>query len=192
MYYLLLTNFFRVLASLGSFLDKLDLTTVAQNATNNKTTFTFNTFAIQVQEIDPRTFNGQTFIVDLGSFEQVSTVSNVDIDVDALITINNDVLAEERSEEDLTHLTTSLELKPSLFEGSRSSNSSSTTIQRVSYTVFLKDSLFLPENVSLNKVGSVIVAVRTSHQYNESILGMPVRVNFSVNEMVSLMKGSLY
>ena len=183
MYYLLLINFFRVLASLGSFLDKLDLTTVAQNATNNKTTFTFSTFAIQVHEIDPRTFNGQTFIVDLGSFEQVSTVSNVDINHDALITINNDVLSK-----DIQYSTASLELNPSIFEESRSSNSSSAIIQRVSYTVFLKDSLFLPKNVSLNKVGSVVVAVRTSHQYNESILGMPVRVNFSINEMVSLIK----
>ena len=48
--------------------------------------------------------------------------------------------------------------------------------------VFLKDSLFLPENRTSIKVGSIIVAVRTSHHVGTQ--QQFVRVNFSINEKV--------
>jgi len=61
----------RIIDSLGVFLDSLDLATT--NGSSNDSTFTFNTFAVKIQEISPDSFFGQTFLADLGSVEQAMT-----------------------------------------------------------------------------------------------------------------------
>ena len=169
-----------MLTSLGSFLDILVFTTDVKNGTSNETTFTFNTFAIKIQEIDTNNFNGQTFIVNLGPFEQARNLSlDFEIDKNTLVTINNDALAEDKN---FQNSTASLQLTSSIIEGTRSYKSSLTSSKRVNYMVFLKDSLFLPEDRTSIKVGSIIVAVRTSHHVGTQ--QQFVRVNFSINEKV--------
>ncbi len=56
----------RILASLETFLDNLNVSTVSRNSANNQTVLNFETFAITVQDLDPDSFQGQTFVVDLG------------------------------------------------------------------------------------------------------------------------------
>ena len=58
--------YFRLLESLQSFLDEVEIS----NSTMNQTVFAFKTFALQVQTLDSAEYQGQTFSVDLGSVEE--------------------------------------------------------------------------------------------------------------------------
>ena len=168
------------------FLDDLDLDTVDQNSTSNQTTFSFTTFAVQVQQIDPNRFNGQTFIVDLGSVEQAMNSSG-NIEQDALITVDDASQPESRlAQEDVQNSTAFLQLSSAFLDECIGSEIGSLSVsQRLSYSVFVSTVLFLPENTILNAVGSIILAARI--KCNKTGLSMPatVRTSFQTNEPVS-------
>ena len=168
-----------------TFLDNLDLNTVNQTSHRNRTTLTFKTFALQIEEIDTDAFNNQTFTVALGPVEQARNGSN-SIDQRALITEDGE-LDNARNKGEAT---ASLKLPPMLFRDCVSSetNTSSPTAsrQRLSYSVFLTNALFLPMNRTLNKVGSIVVAARTScHLDNKSMMTVPIQSSFQILKTVS-------
>lgn len=183
----------RILDSLGTFLDTVDLATI--NTTNNITTLTFNTYAIQVQEVDPDNFAGQTFLVNLGGVEQAMNISG-NIAQESLVTLNGVAIDNSRRKRqstglDVQNATAALQLTRSIFDNCASNGSSEASIvvsQRLSYSVFVSDILFQTENRSSLAVGSIVVAVRLRCQLaNKTMLSMPVRSTFQVAEMVSFL-----
>ncbi|XP_064387646.1 adhesion G-protein coupled receptor G6-like isoform X2 [Halichondria panicea] len=186
----------RILASLETFLDNLNTSTVSTNSTSNQTVLSFETFAIKVQDLDPDSFQGQTFVVDLGPVEEAVNNTGV-IDQDALMTAN-DHTADNRSDtdslsEDTDNSTASLRLSPLILEDCPSTNRS--LWQRLSYSVFLSDVLFLPENRSTNQVGSIVVAARLAClQINKTVLTVPVRTSFRIRmtDNVSISSCAVY
>ncbi|XP_064387685.1 adhesion G-protein coupled receptor G6-like [Halichondria panicea] len=167
----------RILASLETFVVNLNTSTVFRNSTSNRTVLSFETFAITVQDLDPDSFQGQTFAVDLGPVEEAMKNTGV-IDQYALMTTNADNRSEIDSlSEDTENSTASLRLSPSLFEKCPTINRTSLW-QRLSYSVFLSDVLFLPENRSTNRVGSIVVAARLAClQTNKTV---PIRTSFLI------------
>ena len=170
-----------------SFLDKLDLTTVNQTSDSNRTTLTFKTFALQLEEIDTDAFNGQTFTVTLGTVEQARNTSN-SIDQRVLITEDGGVKSTRNKrtiDRNSTKATASLQLHPMYFKNC--TNTETTTSlsmasrQRLSYSVFLTNALFLPANRTLNKVGSIVVGARTSCPLdNEAASTVPIQSSFQI------------
>ncbi len=175
-----LFSWHRILASLETFLDNLNTSTVSRNSTNNRTVLSFETFAITVQDVDPDSFQGQTFVVDLGPVEEAINNTGV-IDQDALMTVNV-YTADNRSEiEDNENSTASLHLNFSALEDLNNAS----LRQRLIYSVFLSDVLFLPENRSTTRVGSIVVAARLAClQTNKSVLSVPVRTSFLIRTTV--------
>ncbi|XP_064387545.1 latrophilin-like protein 1 isoform X4 [Halichondria panicea] len=175
----------RILASVETFLDNLNTSTVS-NSTSNQTVLSFETFAMTVQDLDPDSFQGQTFVVDLGPVDEEMNNTGV-IDQDALMTFNdgNGDTSDNRSEtgspnKDAENSTASVHLNPSLFEDCLTTNGT-LLMQRLSYSVFLSDVLFLPENRSTNQVGSIVVAARLAClQTNKTMLSVPVRTSFLI------------
>ncbi len=183
----------RILASLETFLDNLNTSTVS-NSTSNQTVLSFETFAMTVQDLDPDSFQGQTFVVDLGPVDEEMNNTGV-IDQDALMTFNdgNGDTSDNRSEtgspnKDAENSTASVHLNPSLFEDCLTTNGT-LLMQRLSYSVFLSDVLFLPENRSTNQVGSIVVAARLAClQTNKTMLSVPVRTSFLIRMTVYELK----
>ena len=175
-----LFSWHRILASLETFLDNLNTSTVSRNSTNNRTVLSFETFAITVQDVDPDSFQGQTFVVDLGPVEEAINNTGV-IDQDALMTVNV-YTADNRSEiEDNENSTASLHLNFSALEDFNNAS----LRQRLIYSVFLSDVLFLPEDRSTTQVGSIVVAARLAClQTNKSVLTVPVRTSFLIRTTV--------
>ncbi len=176
----------RILASLETFLDNLNISTVSRNSTSNQTVLSFETFAITVQDLDPDSFQGQTFVVGLGPVEEAVNNTGV-IDQDALMTAN-DYMIDNRSEidslsKDTDNSTASLHLSPLILEECPTTNCS--LRQRLSYSVFLSDVLFLPDNRSTSQVGSIVVAARLAClQTNKTVLTVPVRTSFLIRMTV--------
>ena len=139
-----------------------------------------------VQDLDPDSFQGQTFVVGLGAVEEAVNNTGV-IDQDALMTAN-DYMTDNRSDidslsEDTDNSTASLRLSPLILEECPTTNCSPR--QRLSYSVFLSGVLFLPENRSTNQVGSIVVAARLAClQTNKTVLTVPVRISFLTRMMV--------
>ncbi|XP_064387798.1 adhesion G-protein coupled receptor G6-like isoform X1 [Halichondria panicea] len=160
----------RILASLDSFLDNLNISTVSRNSTSNRTVFSFETFAITVQDVYPGSFQGQAFVVDLGPVEEAIKNTGV-IDQDALKCNGGKGNTADKNS------TASLHLSSSILEDHPATNRTSLT-QRLSYSVFLSGVLFLPENRSTDQVGSIVVAARLAClQTNKTV---PVRTNFLI------------
>ena len=176
----------RILQSLGSFLDNVDISILSTNSTDNVTVFSYTTFSLQVQQIDVSTFNGQTFIVALGSYEHATNRSE-QINQENLITA--DAIFNSTDSYILNYTkdaTASIQLPPSLseellrcFDRGNSSN----RFQRLSYSVFLSDSFFQPKNRSQFKVASIILAPRF-HCILEN-LSMPIQTTFQTTRKES-------
>ena len=197
---------YRILESLGTFLDKLNLSSSVQNTSDNVTIFSFNTFALQVQDINPAKFNGQDFLVFLGTVEQAMNIT-LGFEEDSLVTVNDAsdtgasgdgdadlVTSESDMQEDTT---ATIQLPSTVFddlenctdsEDNALSVSSSSSLQRLSYSVFLSDVLFQPENRTRYKVGSIVVSarIRCALTGNKS-LSLPIRTNFLTSEGVRYM-----
>ena len=168
-----------------TFLDNLDLNTVNQTSNRNHTTLIFRTFALQIEEIDTDAFRSQTFTVALGPVEQARNGSK-SFDQSALITEDG----EADSEMNKGEVTASVQLPSSLFrdciDSETNTSSPTSSRQRLSYSVFLTDALFLPMNRTLNKVGSIVVAARTScHLDNKSVVTVPIQSSFQIIKTVS-------
>ena len=115
----------------------------------NTTTLAFQTYALQAQDIDPSSFQGQTFNVDLGSVEEAMK-TNGEID-EARITTSAMVM------EAISNVTAAVQVPQSLFSNNSSSDNNSSN-QRLSHTVFLTDVLFQTEDPNTT-IGSIIVGV---------------------------------
>ena len=168
----------RILASLNTFLDNVDLKTDNQSSLGtNRTTFSYKTFALQVEDINPKTFAGQTFTVALGTVEQARNASD-GINSRALITEDGVVGSRRKrrnSDSNTGEATATLRLHPELFEhcfnSSLNTSSPQNVRQRLSYSVFLSDALFLPANRTSNMVGSIVVGARAICQHaNNTVL----------------------
>ena len=172
-----------------------------QNTSDNITVFSFNTFALQVQDINPEKFNGQDFLVFLGTVEQAMNIT-LGFEEDSLVTVNDAsdtgasgdgdadlVTSESDMQEDTT---ATIQLPSTVFDdlenctGSEDNGLSvSSSLQRLSYSVFLSDVLFQPENRTRYKVGSIVVSarIRCALTGNKS-LSLPIRTNFLTSEGV--------
>ena len=150
-----------MLRSLERFLDEVEINTL--NTTENSTALVYRTFALQVQNIDPSSIEGQTFNVDLGSVEEAMNITG-SIDDSALITtmdfLNNATAAIHVSEELMKYCTP------------REST------QRLSYSVFLLDTFFRSQD-PLMTIGSLIIAARLKCDMNTTST-LPVGVNITL------------
>ena len=142
-YKLLTAHSFRILSSLITFGDEVLLD---QDNEGQSQIFSRRNFALQVQEVDPKEFAGETFSVDLGSIEEAMNLSQ-SIDPSALQT---STLASSMS-----NATGSLSVDENILKGSNSDK------VRLGYTVFVSSSLF-PTASNNTTVASVIFHLRLS------------------------------
>ena len=149
----------RILRSLGSFLDNVNIST--SNSTDNVTVFSYTAFSLQIQEIDVSTFGGQTFLVTLGSYEQARNHTQ-QISRNNLVTFNTVLNSTDANQLNFSEdSTASIQIPSSLSEQLITcSNLTLNQFQRLSYSVFLSDSLFQPKNRSQFRVASIILAPR--------------------------------
>ena len=153
------------------FSDLLDLSTSSNDSGQDGVVFGFDTFALQLQDIDPNSFNGQTFSVNLGSVE------------DALQSeggLGDSLVTSETVMDILVKSTASVYLPESFLENVDNLLANDTDMLRLSYSVFLTDVLFQSPNQSGFDIGSIIVSSRLSY----STLLKPVQVSFRTARMV--------
>ena len=145
----------------------------------NTTTATFaqKTYAIQVHDIDTNNFQGQTFSVDLGSVQEAISISS-SIQEEAIQTIEGNKVFLNR--------TASVQVPASLF---RDLFGQSSGHQRLSYAVFVRDTLFQSsdENQSNLTAGSIIVAVRVNGSTTTGNLSTPITVTFQASAVSGYM-----
>ena len=166
----------RLIDSLTSFTDNLIFT----NTTT--ATFTRKTYALQLHDIDTSNFQGQTLSVDLGSVQEAMR-STSNIQEEAIQTIGwNEVLLDNR--------TASVQVPSSVFRDFGQSSGH----QRLSYSVFVRDTLFQSsdENQSNLTVGSIIVAVRVNGSTASGNLSTPINVTFQASEVSGCVYALLY
>ena len=163
--------YYRVLESLEKFLDEVEINNL--NATENTTTFIYQTFALQVQNIDPSSFEEQTLNVDLGSVKEAMNITG-DIDSSALIT----------AMQFLDNATAAIHISEELFNYCTTGNGA----QRLSYSVFLQDTLFRSNDPSV-RIGSLIIAGRL--KCNVSRMA-PVGVNITLRSANDVIKKLYY
>ena len=177
----------RVLESLEQFQDKVVL--VPENSTENAmNTFAFKTFAIQIEEIDPQMYQGQSFSVDLGSVQDTMNITGKN-PTDKLKTTDTTrgISTTDTTKRTSNSSTASIQLPEHLFADlSHCIPSSSSAQARVSYSVFLSDILFQNEDQKHLELGSIIVAARLQCDTNTTItLNNPIEVSFQINKMVN-------
>ena len=159
-------------------------------ANSTKTTvFAFETFALQVQELDPEEYIGQIFNVNLGSLEKARK-DNRTIQQSALVT--SELESAEQDNKGVTVVngfadsTASLQLPEDLLDmcSSMSSNVTSTVPQssRLSYSVFKSDILFQNLNQSHLGIGSIIIAAQLKCN---GTLNSSIKTAFQTDRMVT-------
>ena len=161
-----LFTLYRLLDSLTNFSNKLEIT----NATS--VTFTRTTFAIQVNNINASSFQGETFSVNLGSVEEAVDISS---------TIREEALETASGNMTYQSSTASVRVPRSVFQELGLVGDQ----QRLSYAVFLRDTLFQSsdQNQSNLTVGSVIVAVTVNGTSVGGNLSTPITVTFQASEV---------
>ena len=150
--------------------------------TNTTTaTFTRKTYALQLHDIDTSNFQGQTLSVDLGSVQQAMS-STTNIREEAIETIEGIKVFLNR--------TASVQVPASVFRDFGQSSEQ----QRLSYSVFVRDTLFQSsdENQSNLTVGSIIVAVRVNGSTASGNLSTPINVTFQASEVSGYVYALLY
>ena len=180
-----------MLRSLQTFLDKVEVEQNGNSTTNSTpTVFAFETFALQIQQLDPKDYKGQTFDINLGSLEEAKA-DNQTIDQGALITSQ----LESKQESDDTDTggimnpmtTASLQLPKDLLDScvcsDTNTNSTQTISQRLSYSVFKSNVLFQNRNQSQLSIGSIIVAARLKCA-DDLILNTSIKSTFQINRTV--------
>lgn len=139
--------------------------------------FGFDTYALQLQDIDPDLFNGQTFTVNLGSVEDALQASG---------NLGDYLKTSEMVMNILVNSTASVNLPDNFFAGSvkRSMEdvSNNTNELRLSYSVFLTDILFQSQNQSI-VFGSIVMSTRLSSEADFIPLN-PIEVSFRTIRMV--------
>ena len=185
-----IVHYFRLLESLQTFIDKVEVEQNGNSTTNSTpTVFAFETFALQVQQFDPKEYKGQMFSINLGSLEEAKE-GNQMIDNGALITRQLESQQDKTDTEgSLNAMTTaSLQLPEDLLDSCHRSdtNANFTSIipQRLSYSVFKSDILFQNPNQSHLSIGSIIVAARLKCAY-ELTHNISIKSTFQIKEMVT-------
>ena len=181
---------FRLLDSLQNFLDKVEVEQDENSTTNSsQAVFAFETFALQVQQLDPEEYKGQVFSVNLGSVEE-ATKDNQTIDQADLVTseLESENLVKMTKHEGVT---ASLQLPEDLLLIDLcTSNSTSAVPQRLSYSVFKSDILFQNLNQSHLSIGSIIVAARLKCADNVT-LNTSIKSTFQIDRMVRIKERNL-
>ena len=194
--------------SLQNFLDGVEIEQ-DENSTSNasQTVFAFETFALQVQQLDPEEYKGQIFSVNLGSLDEARN-DNQTIEQENLVTSQLDLATNlnhgtandliKRNVNDnagfrnaIADTTASLQLPEDLLdscnESDVNSNLDSKTSQRLSYSVFKSDVLF--QNVNQRQlnlsIGSIIVAARLKCADNVT-LNISVKSTFQIDRRVRI------
>ncbi len=188
---------FRLLESLQNFLDQVEVEQDENSTTNStQTVFAFETFALQVQQLDPEEYKGQTFSVNLGSLQEVRE-DNQTIEQEALVTGELESATDLKHEHDTTDnegvmktmagTTASLQLPEDLLDSCSDVNSTLTSAapQRLSYSVFKSDILFQNLNQSHLSIGSIIVAARLRCSDNAT-LNTSIKSAFQIDRMVRI------
>ena len=131
--------------SLETFSDSVPL---SSNATENREVYTLENFAIQVQDVDRDTFEGETLSVDLGTVSEAINRTS-EIDASRLVTMM----------EALSNATASLRVPSAIFN-----DGSNKATRRLSYSVFTTDTLFQSEETVSGDltVGSIVVGVKVA------------------------------
>ena len=160
-----LFTLYRLLDSLTHFSNNLVI------ANTTFVTFTRRTFAIQANNIDTSSFQGETFSVNLGSVEDTMGISSA-IREEAIETIPGNMTYQNS--------TASVQVPRSVFQELGLDHGQ----QRLSYAVFLRDTLFQSsdENQSNLTVGSMIVAVSVNASMSGK-LSTPITVTFQASEV---------
>ena len=166
----------RLIDSLTSFTDNLMFT----NTTT--ATFTRKTYALQLHDVDTSNFQGQTLSIDLGSVQEAMSISS-NIREEAIDTIEGNKVF-------LNNRTASVQVPASVFRDL----SQNDVQQRLSYAVFVRDTLFQSsdENQSNLTVGSIIVAVRVNGSTASGNLSTPINVTFQASEVSGYVYALLY
>ena len=166
----------RLIDSLTSFTDNLMFT----NTTT--ATFTRKTYALQLHDVDTSNFQGQTLSIDLGSVQEAMSISS-NIREEAIDTIEGNKVF-------LNNRTASVQVPASVFRDL----SQNDVQQRLSYTVFVRDTLFQSsdENQSNLTVGSIIVAVRVNGSSASGNLSTTINVTFQASEVSGCVYALLY
>ena len=171
----------RVLDSLEMFQDKVILTN-DENDTLQERVFAFETFALQLQEVDPEMYQAQTFTVNLGSIEDISNVSGRIPD--------NSLMIQDTLMEILSNTTASVQLPDDLLDHFdcneiNTSEANTTSTRRLSYSIFLSNALFQSTETDEYELGSVIVAVRMNlNCSNGTSLNATITATFATNKTV--------
>ena len=166
----------RLIDSLTSFTDNFMFT----NTTT--ATFTRKTYALQLHDVDTSNFQGQTLSIDLGSVQEAMSISS-NIREEAIDTIEGNKVF-------LNNRTASVQVPASVFRDL----SQNDVQQRLSYTVFVRDTLFQSsdENQSNLTVGSIIVAVRVNGSSASGNLSTTINVTFQASEVSGYVYALLY
>ena len=171
----------RVLDSLESFQDKVILSD-DENDTLQERVFAFETFALQLQEVDPETYQAQTFIVNLGSIEEILNISGKIPD--------NSLMIQDTMMEILSNATASVQLPDDLLDHlvcneMNTSEANTTSARRLSYSVFLSNALFQSTETDEYELGSVIIAARMNINCgNSTNLNTSITATFATNKTV--------
>ena len=192
---------FRLLESLQTFLDEVEVEPDENDTVNsNQTVFAFETFALQVLELDPEEYEGQIFSVNLGSLEEARE-DNQTIELEALMTSELESTTKFNTHEHnktgnvnaMSDTTASLQLPEDLLDlcSDINSNLTSAIPQRLSYSVFKSDILFQSLNQSHLRIGSIIIAARLKCADNAT-LNTSIKSIFQIDRMVRIIIKNLH
>lgn len=165
---------------MAHFSDSLEVTASNNSSDDNKLLLGYDTYALQLQNIDPDKFKGQTFTVNLGSVE--NALQSDEKFQDSLKT-------SEMVMKVLDNSTAAVQLSDNFFNtisgcsDADLSSTSTSTRQRLSYSVFLTDILFQSFNQSRFDIGSIIVSTRLRCAVNVTLIN-PIILIFQTVEMV--------
>ncbi len=167
--------------SLATFSDLL-LFNSTSKSNDDKLVLGYDTYALQLQDIDLSKFNGQTFTVNLGSVENA---------LDSERSVRSSLKTSERVMQILDNSTAAVQIPEDFSESLDECNSDQLSMeaslpssqQRLSYSVFLTDILFQSRNQSRFDIGSIIVSTRLRCAENSTLLN-PITIIFRTIEQV--------
>ena len=147
--------------SLGEFTDRVNLS-------NASTIITRESYAFLIEEIDTHSFIGETLTVDLGSVEDAFNQGN---------RIEENALNREGGTNNSLNerFTAALRVPQSIF------NDDTDQRQRLSYSVFVRGSLFLNQNASQQ---SIIVGVRVNSTKKIEMQRSPITVYLQRQQVI--------
>lgn len=149
---------------------------------DDKLVLGYDTYALQLQDIDLGKFNGQTFTVNLGSVQNAIYTEG---------SISDALKTSERVMKILDNSTAAIQIPEDFSESLSECNNDDLLMaaflprsqQRLSYSVFLTDILFQSKNQSRYDIGSLIVSTRLRCAENSTLLN-PITAIFSTFDQV--------